>query len=114
MQQSKYIAIFGPGLLESAYEECLCRELAICDIAFERQKSLAVSYKGVKLDCGYRLDIVVAGLIILELKAVDQIEPIHEAQFLTYLKLSNLKLGILINFNMPTLRDGINRIVNGL
>ena len=104
----------GPGLLESAYEECLCRELAICDIAFERQKPLAVSYKGVKLDCGYRLDIVVGGLIILELKAVDQIEPIHEAQLLTYLKLSNLKLGILINFNVPILRDGIKRIVNGL
>jgi len=104
----------GPGLLESAYEECLCRELSICGIAFERQKSLAVSYKGVKLDCGYRLDIVVGGLIILELKAVDQVEPIHEAQLLTYLKLSNLKLGILINFNVPILRDGIKRIVNGL
>jgi GxxExxY protein len=104
----------GPGLLESAYEECLCRELAIFGIAFERQKPLAVSYKGVKLDCGYRLDIVVGGLIILELKAVDQIEPIHEAQLLTYLKLSNLKLGILINFNVPILRDGIKRIVNDL
>ena len=104
----------GPGLLESAYEECLCRESAICGIAFERQKPLAVSYKGVKLDYGYRLDIVVGGLIILELKAVDQIEPIHEAQLLTYLKLSNLKLGILINFNVPILRDGIKRIVNGL
>ena len=104
----------GPGLLESAYEECLCRELAISEIAFERQKPLAVSYKGVKLDCGYRLDIVVGGLIILELKAVDQIEPIHEAQLLTYLKLSNLKLGILINFNVPILRDGIKRIVNAL
>ena len=104
----------GPGLLESAYEECLCRELSICGIAFERQKSLSVSYKGVKLDCGYRLDIVVGGLIILELKAVDQVEPIHEAQLLTYLKLSNLKLGILINFNVPILRDGIKRIVNGL
>jgi len=68
----------------------------------------------VKLDCGYRLDIIVGGLIILELKAVDQIEPIHEAQLLTYLKLSNLKLGILINFNVPILRDGIKRIVNGL
>ena len=73
-----------------------------------------MSYKGVKLDCGYRLDIIVGGLIILELKAVDQIEPIHEAQLLTYLKLSNLKLGILINFNVPILRDGIKRIVNGL
>jgi GxxExxY protein len=77
----------GPGLLESAYEECLCRELAICGLVFERQKPLAVSYKGLKLDCGYRLDVVVGGLVILELKAVDQIEPIHEAQLLTYLKL---------------------------
>ena len=101
-------------MLESAYEECLCRELSICGIAFERQKPLAVSYKGVKLNCGYRLDIVVGGLIILELKAVDQIEPIHEAQLLTYLKLSNLKLGMLINFNVPILKDGIKRIVNGL
>ena len=104
----------GPGLLESAYEECLCRELAIREITFERQKPLAVSYKGVKLDCGYRLDVVVGGLIILELKAVDQVESIHEAQLLTYLKLSDLKLGILINFNVPLLKDGITRIVNGL
>ena len=99
----------GPGLLESAYEECLCRELAICNLTFERQKPLVISYKGVKLDCGYRLDIVVGGLVILELKAVERIEPIHEAQLLTY-----LKLGILINFNVPLLKDGIKRIVNGL
>ena len=104
----------GPGLLESAYEECLCRELAICNLTFERQKSLVISYKEVKLDCGYRLDIVVGGLVILELKAVERIEPIHEAQLLTYLKLSGLKLGILINFNVPFLKDGIKRIVNGL
>ena len=104
----------GPGLLESAYEDCLCRELTICGITFERQKPLAVSYKGVKLDCGYRLDVVVGGLVILELKAVDQIEPIHEAQRLTYLKLSGLKLGILINFNVPFLKNGIKRIVHGL
>ena len=104
----------GPGLLESAYEECLCRELAICNLTFERQKPLAISYKEVKLDCGYRLDIVVGGLVILELKAVERIEPIHEAQLLTYLKLSGLKLGILINFNVPLLKDGIKRIVNGL
>jgi len=104
----------GPGLLESAYEECLCRELAICNLTFERQKPLVISYKGVKLDCGYRLNIVVGGLVILELKAVERIEPIHEAQLLTYLKLSGLKLGILINFNVPFLKDGIKRIVNGL
>ena len=104
----------GPGLLESAYEECLCRELFIRDLTFERQKPLPLSYKGVKLDCGYRLDIVVGGLVILELKAADRIEPIHEAQLLTYLKLTNLKLGILINFNVPILKDGIKRIVNRL
>ena len=104
----------GPGLLESAYEECLCRELAIRGLTFERQKPLAVSYKGVKLDCGYRLDVVVGGLVILELKTVDRFEPIHEAQLLTYLKLSDLKLGILINFNVPILKNGIKRIVNGL
>ena len=92
----------GPGLLESAYEECLCRELAIREITFERQKPLAVSYKGVKLDCGYRLDVVVGGLIILELKAVDQVESIHEAQLLTYLKLSDLKLGIMLMHFTPT------------
>lgn len=83
-------------------------------LSFERQKPLAVSYKGVKLDCGYRLDVVVANLVILELKAVDKIEPIHEAQLLTYLKLSNLKLGILLNFNVSVLKDGIKRIVNNL
>jgi len=101
-------------ILNRAGEECLCRELAIRDLTFERQKPLAVSYKGVKLDCGYRLDVVVEGLVILELKAVDRIEPIHEAQLLTYLKLSDLKLGILINFNVPILRNGIKRIVNSL
>ena len=104
----------GPGLLESAYEECLCRELFIRDLTFERQKPLPLSYKGVKLDCGYRLDIVVGELVILELKAADRIEPIHEAQLLTYLKLTNLKLGILINFNVPILKDGIKRVVNRL
>ncbi len=104
----------GPGLLESAYEECLCRELVIRGLTFERQKPLPLSYKGIKLDCGYRLDIVVEGLVILELKAVDRIEPIHEAQLLTYLKLAKLKLGILINFNVPVLKNGIKRIVNRL
>ena len=104
----------GLGLLESAYEECLCRELAIRGLSFERQKPLALSYKGVNLDCGYRLDVVVEGLVILELKAAEKIEPIHEAQLLTYLKLSELKLGILINFNVPLLKHGIKRIVNSL
>ncbi len=105
---------FGPGLLESAYEECLCKELKIRNIVFERQKTLALVYKGITLDCGYKLDIVVEGKVILELKSVNKIEPIHEAQLLTYLKLADLKLGILINFNVPILKEGIKRIVNNL
>jgi len=106
--------ILGLGLLESAYEECLCRELSLRSFSFERQKPLPVLFKGVKLNCGYRLDVVVEGLVILELKAVERIEPIHKAQLLTYLKLSNLKLGILLNFNVPILKNGIKRIVHEL
>ncbi len=104
----------GPGLLESAYEECLCRELELelRGIPFERQKELPIEYKGAKLDCGYRLDIVVAGKLILELKACDNLQPIHEAQLLTYLKLTGIKYGLLINFNVPVLKDGIRRIAN--
>lgn len=104
----------GPGLLESAYEECLCHELNGNDLSFERQKALPVVYKGKRLDCGYKLDIVIENTIVLELKSCDQIEPIHKAQILTYLKLSGLKLGLLLNFNVPIMRDGIVRIVNGL
>ncbi|NOZ62230.1 MAG: GxxExxY protein [Calditrichaeota bacterium] len=104
----------GPGLLESAYEECLCRELSINNIAFERQMPLPINYKGIKLDCSYRLDIVVEKQVIVELKAIEQITPIHQAQLLTYLKLSHLKLGLLINFNVPVLKDGIKRMVNNL
>jgi GxxExxY protein len=104
----------GPGLLESAYEECLCKELEIRNIVFERQKPLALVYKGTTLDCGYKLDIVVEGKVILELKSVNKMESIHEAQLLTYLKLADLKLGILINFNVPILKEGIKRIVNNL
>ena len=104
----------GPGLLESAYEECLCHELGLRGIAFERQKPLALRYKGINLDCGYRLDIVVENLIILELKSCEKIEPIHKAQLLTYLKLSGLSLGLLLNFNVTLIKDGIVRIVNEL
>jgi len=104
----------GPGLLESAYEECLCQELTLRGYKFERQKPLPLNYKGKKLDCGYRLDIVVEEAIILELKSCEKIEPIHRAQLLTYLKLSNLNLGLLLNFNVPIMRDGIVRIVNEL
>ena len=99
----------GPGLLESAYEECLCRELDLRGIPFERQKPLPVEYKGVRLDCGYRLDLLVEGTVVVEIKALVAMEPIHEAQLLTYLKLGGWKLGLLINFNVPVLKDGIRR-----
>ena len=102
----------GPGLLESAYEECLCHELSLAEIAFERQKPLPVHYKEVNLDCGYRLDLVIEQKLIVELKAVESLLPVHEAQLLTYLKLSALTLGLLINFNVPVLKSGIKRIAN--
>jgi GxxExxY protein len=100
----------GPGLLESAYEECLCHEFKLRDFPFERQKELPIEYKDVKLDCGYRLDIVVWSKIILELKSCSELQPIHEAQLLTYLKLTGLKVGLLINFNVPVLKEGIKRL----
>jgi len=99
----------GPGLLESAYEECLCRELTLREIPFERQRPLPVEYKGIRLDCGYRIDLLVAGAVVVEIKAVDAIAPIHEAQLLTYMKLGAWRLGLLINFNVPVLKDGIRR-----
>ena len=104
----------GPGLLESAYEECICYELSIRGFSLERQKPLAVRYKGINLDCSYRLDVVVEDAIILELKSCEKIEPIHKAQLLTYLKLSGFKLGLLLNFNVTLMREGIVRIVNEL
>ena len=102
----------GPGLLESAYEECLCRELDLRKIAYERQKALAVEYKGVRLDCGCRLDVVVGDKLIVALKAVESLLPIHKAQLLTYLKLTGIKTGLIINFNVSALKDGIQRISN--
>jgi GxxExxY protein len=99
----------GPGLLESAYEECLCRELSLRDIAFEKQVPLPVVYKDVKLDCAYRLDVVVANTVIVEIKAVDSILPVHEAQLITYLKLSGKRVGLLMNFHEAVLKDGIRR-----
>ena len=104
----------GPGLLESAYEKCLSHELGLRRLSLERQKELAITYKGQELDCGYRLDLVVEKAIILELKSCEKIEEIHKVQLLTYLKLSGLKLGLLLNFNVPVMRDGIVRIVNNL
>ncbi len=104
----------GPGLLESTYEECLCYELSLNNIPFERQALMPVVYKGIRLDCGYRVDIIVDKKVILELKSVAEIQPIHKAQLLTYLKLSGLKLGMLLNFNVQLMKDGINRFVNNL
>ncbi len=104
----------GPGLLESAYEECLCRELQLQGLAVSRQVALPMVYKGIALECGYRLDIVVQELVALELKSVAAFEPIHLAQVLTYLKLSGLHLGILLNFNVPLMKNGIKRVVNNL
>ena len=104
----------GPGLLESAYEQCLCRELDRRGINFERQVALPIDYKGYRIDSGYRLDLVVDHRVVVELKAVRQLEKIHEAQLLTYLKMTGLNLGLLLNFNVVLLKDGIKRLVNGL
>jgi len=104
----------GPGLLESAYEECLCHELSLRKITYERQKPLPINYKQVKLDFSYRLDVVVEGKIILELKSCEKIEDIYKAQLLTYLRLSGLKLGLILNFNVPIMKEGIVREVNNL
>ena len=101
----------GPGLLESAYEECLAHELSINGVEFHRQVPIPVTYKGLNLDCGYRIDIIVEGSLILELKSVERILPIHEAQLLTYMKLSQISVGLLINFNVPLIRDGLKRLV---
>ena len=101
----------GPGLLESAYEECLAYELAYRGLSFERQMKLPVVYKHIHLDCGFRLDFLVQRLVIVELKTVDSLLPIHTAQVLTYLRLTQCKLGLLINFNVPKLYYGIKRIV---
>ena len=102
---------FGPGLLESIYEECLSRELTLRDIPFARQLSLPIEYKGQKLDCSLRLDLLVASSVVVEIKAVASLEPIHAAQLLTYMKLGGWRLGLLINFNVPVLRDGIRRMI---
>ncbi|MCP4783629.1 MAG: GxxExxY protein [Fuerstiella sp.] len=101
----------GPGLLESTYEECLCFELSQCGLAFKRQVSLPVTYKNIQLDCGYRLDVVVQDKCVLELKAVDQMSNVFSAQLLTYMKLGHFPVGLLINFNVPLLKDGIKRFV---
>jgi GxxExxY protein len=104
----------GPGLLESVHEECLCRELTLRNIPFKRQYSLPVEYKGLNLDCGDRLDLLVADTDVVEIKAVEKLMAIHEAQLLTHLKLGHWKVGLLINFNEPVLKRGIRRRVLGL
>ncbi len=103
----------GPGLLESAYEEALAQELTVAGIAFERQKEAPLIYKGITLNCGYRIDFLVEGKLIVELKAVQELEPVHYAQLLTYLKLERLSLGLLVNFNVAVLKNGLKRVVAG-
>ena len=104
----------GPGLLESAYEMSLAHELKLRGLTFERQFSVPITYKGVKLECGFRLDVLVAGEIVLELKSVEALLPIHDAQLVNYLLLSGKRIGFLVNFNVPRLKDGIKRRVNKL
>jgi GxxExxY protein len=101
----------GPGLLESTYEVCLEHELLKAGLFVERQKALPVVYDGLKLDAGYRIDLLVNNLVILELKSVDEVAPVHTAQVMTYLKLSGLKLGLLLNFNVTQMKTGIKRII---
>jgi GxxExxY protein len=102
----------GPGLLESAYEACLVFELRGRGLSVEQQKPLPITYKNIKLDCGYRLDLVVANCVIVKIKAVERLNPVHEAQLLSYLKLSNCRVGLLLNFHCTMLKHGIRRLVN--
>ena len=101
----------GPGLLESAYEECLCHEFALRGLRFERQKPVPVVYKAIKLACGFRVDLLVEGQVVVELKSIEDLAPIHEAIVLTYLRMSGVGLGLLINFNVRVLKDGIRRFI---
>ena len=102
----------GPGLMESAYEMCLCYELSRANLRFDRQVHLPVSYKDIKLDCAYRLDLAVEDCVIVEIKAIDDLLPIHTAQLLTYLRASGKQVGLLLNFNVPILKHGLKRVVN--
>ncbi len=99
----------GPGLLESSYHECLCRELFVRGMPFEKERPLPLEYKGIHLECGYRIDILVAGLVVVEVKSVEALAPIHDAQLLTYLRIGGYQLGLLLNFNVVVLKDGIHR-----
>jgi GxxExxY protein len=106
--------VLGPGLLESAYRQCLCRDLALRGMNFVTEQDLPVEYKGTKLGCGYRLDILVESIVLLELKCVDEIHPIFKAQLLTYMKLGGWKVGLILNFHEAVMKDGIRRMVLGL
>ena len=103
----------GPGLLESAYHECLCRELMVRGVSYERERPLPLEYKGIRLECGYRLDLLVEGEVVVEVKSVETIAPVHEAQLMTYLRLGGWRVGLLINFNVPVLKQGICRKIVG-
>ena len=103
--------LLGPGLLESAYEECMARELELRGLRFLRQVDVPLEYKGIRIDCGYRLDLLVEENVVVELKAVKELEPVHEAQLLTYLRLMDIRVGLLINFHAPTIKDGLLRRV---
>jgi GxxExxY protein len=103
---------YGPGLLESAYEACFVRELELRDIKYQRQLPVPLNYKGNLIEVGFRADVLMDGKLLLEFKAVEEIIPVHKAQIITYLKILNLPLGLLINFNVPLIRDGIRRILN--
>jgi GxxExxY protein len=104
----------GPGLLESTYRDCLCQELLLRGVPFKREVPVPLEYKGVEIQCGFRLDVLVADFVLVELKAVSRLLPIHEAQLLTYLRLRGLHVGLLINFHVTVLRNGIKRLVNNL
>lgn len=105
--------VLGPGLLESAYQACLAFELEKRCLGAEQQKPLPLVYEGVRLECGYRIDLLIEGSVVVEVKSIDAIAPIHEAQILSYLKLSGCKVGLLINFNVTVLKNGIRRFING-
>ncbi len=102
----------GPGLLESIYEKCLCIEFDRKNFSYKRQKEIPIEYRGIRIDCNYKIDIIVENKLIVELKACETLLPIYEAQILTYLKLTGIKIGLLINFNVPLLKDGIKRFAN--
>ena len=103
--------MLGPGLLESTYRECLCRELSLRGLSFRKECGIPLQYKGIQLDCGYRVDLLVADSVVVEIKAIEQLAPIHDAQLLTYLRVGGWQIGLLINFNVVVLKDGIHRKV---